>query len=77
MGLSTQLKLFPEDNYPILDAPIYWPFTISRACQGKVWAESKYIRGYYKKDCMIDLATGQEMPNPHIKAPVSDLPWDL
>ena len=76
MGLSTQLKLFPEDDYPILDAPVYWPYAFPRAHQGKCLARGKY-GGLYEKDCLIDLATRQEMPNPHIKAPVSDLPWDL
>jgi hypothetical protein len=72
-----QLPLFPKTLEDLRLLPqVYWPYDYPRAHQGKCLARGKY-GGMYEKDCLIDLATKLEIPNPHIKAPVADLPWDL
>ena len=76
MGLMVQIPLFPMETKDYsLKVPAYWPYSISRVHQGKCLARGKY-GSLYEKDCLIDLATKLELPNPNIKQESQDLPWD-
>lgn len=73
----TQIDLFSKtiEDWQ-LKPQVYWPYDFPRVRQGKCLARGKY-GGVYEKDCLIDLATRLEVPNPNIKQEPSDLPWEV